>query len=323
MGTWRMSADLLARARFVVSPYADVVAALAGLVNPRTPAELAQRALHGDSFAAMLEQHPGRAAVLAHSFGYRWTADFLCLPPRGGQMPFPDHLAMVAELGDRRIREDLLETTGGPLPPVLRRRGVVDHAAGLLEWVWTHVVSSDWPRRERVLRADIVARTSRLATHGWEAVLGDLGRDRAWLGKGELRINVHDNPTRDLGAATELWFIPVHGPASSVGWDLPSRYAVYYPVAGVLAGLESGRSGATDRLIGGNRSRLLAALGTPASSTGLAALTGLPLGSVGGHLKVLRESGLVERRRSGREVLYWRTALGDALTAAGSGGASD
>jgi DNA-binding transcriptional ArsR family regulator len=76
-------------------------------------------------------------------------------------------------------------------------------------------------------------------------------------------------------------------------------------------------------LIGGNRSRLLAALGTPASSTGLAALTGLPLGSVGGHLKVLRESGLVERRRSGREVLYWRTALGDALTAAGSGGASD
>ena len=58
-------------------------------------------------------------------------------------------------------------------------------------------------------------------------------------------------------------------------------------------------------------------------ASGLAALTGLPLGSVGGHLKVLRESGLVERRRSGREVLYWRTALGDALTAAGSGGVSD
>ena len=316
MGTWRLSADLLARARFVVSPYADVVAAMAGLVQPRTPSERASAVLHGDAFRAMLERHPGRAAVLAHSFGRRWTADFLCLPPRGGPMTFPDQLALVEELGDRRIRADLLETTGGPLPGVLRRPGVTGHATGLLDWVWTHVVATDWPRRERVLRADIVARTSRLASHGWEAVLADLGRDRAWLGRGELRINVHDNPTRDLADASELWFVPVHGPASSVGWHLPSRYAVYYPVAGVLAGLESGQPGAAARLLGSNRARLLVALGTPSSTTGLAALSGLPLGSVGGHLRVLRESGLVERRRSGREVLYWRTALGDALVAA-------
>lgn len=316
MGTWRMSADLLARARFVVSPLADVVAALAGLAHPRTPTERALASSYGAAFTDMLRDHPGRAAVLAHCFAPRWTADFLTLPPRGGPMAFADQLAMVAELGDRRIRADLLETTGGPLPAVLRRPGVASYAAELLDWVWTHVVSGDWPRRERVLRADIVARTSRLASHGWEAVLADLGRDRAWLGDGELRINVHANPTRDLEQASELWFVPVHGPASSVGWHLPSRYAVYYPVAGVLAGLESGQPGAAGRLLGGNRARLLVALGTPSSTTGLAALTGLPLGSVGGHLRVLRESGLAERRRSGREVLYWRTALGDALVAA-------
>lgn len=39
--------------------------------------------------------------------------------------------------------------------------------------------------------------------------------------------------------------------------------------------------------------------------------------SIGSHLKVLLEAGVVIRRRSGREVLYWRTALGDALVAAG------
>ena len=44
----------------------------------------------------------------------------------------------------------------------------------------------------------------------------------------------------------------------------------------------------------------------------------ISLGSVGGHLKVLLEAGIVLRRRSGREVLYWRTALGDALVAAGA-----
>lgn len=316
MGTWRMSADLLARARFAVSPYADVVAALAGLDRPRTPSERALAAQHGDAFRAMLERHPARAEVLARGFSARWTADFLCLPPRGGPLSFPDHLAMVAALGDRRIRADLAETSGGPLPPVLRRPGTAEHATALLDWVWVHVVATDWPRRERVLRADIVARTSRLATQGWESVLGDLGRDRAWVGDGELRINLHDYPTRDLTGATELWFVPVHGPASSVGWDLPGRYAVYYPVAGALAGLESGQPGAAARLLGPNRARLLTALGTPSSTSGLAALTGLPVGSVGGHLRVLRESGLTERRRSGREVLYWRTALGDALVAA-------
>ena len=49
----------------------------------------------------------------------------------------------------------------------------------------------------------------------------------------------------------------------------------------------------------------------------LAALTGLPLGAVGNHLRVLLEAGAVLRRRAGREVLYWRTSLGDALTASG------
>ena len=43
----------------------------------------------------------------------------------------------------------------------------------------------------------------------------------------------------------------------------------------------------------------------------------MPLGSVGDHLKVLLAAGTVLRRRSGREVLYWRTALGDALRDAG------
>ena len=324
MGDWQMSADLLARARFVVSPMADVVAALGALAEPRDPTDRATAALHGVAFAAMLAEHPGRAAVLRCSARPGWRADFLGIPPAADPATFADELALVEALGDERIRADLAETMRRPLPAVLLGPGVAADAVGLLEWVWTHVVASDWPRRERVLRADIVSRTARLARSGWEAVLPDLGRDRAWLGHGRLRINVFDYPTRDLDGARELSFIPHHSGGSHVGWDLPWRYALYYPVTGVLAerptsdpvsDRRGGRATATARLIGGNRARLLAALESPASTTGLVALTGLPLGSVGAHLRVLLDAGLLQRRRSGREVLYWRTALGDALAA--------
>jgi DNA-binding transcriptional ArsR family regulator len=48
------------------------------------------------------------------------------------------------------------------------------------------------------------------------------------------------------------------------------------------------------------------------------AVTGYTLGTVGGHLKVLLDSGLARRRRSGRSVLYYRTPAGDQLAAPGT-----
>ena len=67
------------------------------------------------------------------------------------------------------------------------------------------------------------------------------------------------------------------------------------------------------RLIGPARAAILAQLAEPRSTSQLVALTGYVLGSVGGHLKVLLDAELVQRRRSGRSVLYYRTRLGDRL----------
>jgi hypothetical protein len=316
MGVWLVPADLLARARFVVSPFSDVSAAIGALRHPRDPSERVLAATVGPAFREMLRQHPTRAAILEASSRPRWLADFLCMPPRGGPMSFAEEVGLVAELGDRRIRSDLRDTVRGPLDPLLERPGLTEHAVGLLEWVWEHAVATDWPRRERVLSADIVSRTSRLARHGWSGVLGDLRRDIEWLGNGELRINPYPYPPRDLADAEELYFIPHHGHSTTVGWHLPTRFAIHYPVTGTLADVDSGAEDGLSALLGANRARILTALSTPTSTTGLVTRTGLTLGSVGGHLKVLLGGGLVARRRSGREVLYWRTALGDALAAA-------
>jgi hypothetical protein len=319
MGTWQISVDLLARSRFVVSPRIECSAAVSHLVRPNDPMTRAFSAAHRESFEAMLDEHPARRAVLDHSWRPGWIADWLSVPPTGPGLGFEEELDHVTRLGDAWVRADLRHTSGGPLPRILSRPGTARHATELLAWVWTHCLATDWARRERVLRADIVSRTARLATHGWAAVLRDLGRDREWLGDGQLRINRYDLPSRVLADDADLFFVPKHGSATWVGWDLPQRYAVYYPVTGALAQVDGRVDDGLERLVGAARARLLRTLDGPSSTTTLVARTGMPLGSVGDHLKVLLAAGTVLRRRSGREVLYWRTSLGDALVASGTG----
>lgn len=318
MGTWLVPADVLVRSRFVVSPMADVASALAALVRPQGVVASAYNAAHREAFEAMLAEHPTRGAVLAAAHRPRWIADFLGLPPTGPARTFEEGLEAVRALGDRGIRADLRETSGTELDPLLLRPGVADHACDLLTWVWTRTLATDWARRERILRADIVSRTARLATHGWAAVLRDLGQGREWVGDGHLRINRYDLPSRELPPDAELSFVPTNGSSNWVGWVLPSRFAVFYPVTGALAAVDAHASDGLARLVGANRARVLLALAQPAGTTDLVATTGLPLGSVGNHLRVLLDSGTVLRRRSGRSVLYWRTALGDALVASGT-----
>jgi DNA-binding transcriptional ArsR family regulator len=247
-------------------------------------------------------------------------ADYLSTPPPREDATFEDQVAVLRRLTDEQVRADLHVTTQAPLAASLLAPGVRRLAVDLVVWLWTHTIETDWVRRERILRADIVGRTAQLARHGWGAVLRDLGRDREWVGDGQLRINRYALPTRTLPEGSRLLFVPNSGDGRFVGWGGPGggdSYAIYYPVAGRLARVDSGATSGLGPLVGASRAAVLTMLDVPRSTSQLTALTGQALGSVGGHLKVLLDSGLVLRRRSGREVLYWRTALGDALVAAG------
>jgi DNA-binding MarR family transcriptional regulator len=62
---------------------------------------------------------------------------------------------------------------------------------------------------------------------------------------------------------------------------------------------------------------LLALLGEPASTTGLASRLGVTPSAVSQHLQVLAAAGLVTRTRAGRAVLYQRTETGARLTGPG------
>ena len=321
MGMWQLSVDLLARASFRRSPMAEVVAGLRALRHPVDPAEREFRDTHRDAFVAMLGSHPDRAAVLGASYRERtrdtpgWAADYLGFPPRSASETYEDELARVAAVPEGRMREYLAETIGHPLPASFDDIDTVAAATGLLDWVWTNAIADDWPRRARLIDADIVARTAVLAGQGWAATVAGLGQQREWLADGRLRINVYDLPDRVLPAGAELSFVPTLGAGNWSGWDDDDRYAVFYPISGRLAGPSAGRPDGLERLIGHNRATILRLLAEPASTTALVAQSGLPLGAVGNHLAVLLSSGLILRRRSGRSVLYWRSALGEALAA--------
>jgi DNA-binding transcriptional ArsR family regulator len=327
MGDWLISADLLARSRFTVSPLHETLAAMF-MLDPTKKRQLEpwQRAFcgtHQEAFAQMLERHPVRRELLAWAWRPRrgnrpgWTADFLTAAPPHTDPSFEEEVAALDDWTEADMRAELESIQSKPVPDLLRQPVLPDEMRALLEWVWTVTVSADWPRRRRILEADIVARTSRLATKGWAGVVGDLNPNTEWLGEGRLRINNYDLPARDLGDATDLFLVPAHATGSWVAWTPPTRYALVYPVTGSLAPPDRATDDGLTRLIGPNRAWLLVALDTPRSTTQLASLSGLPVGSVGNHLRVLLDAGAVLRRRSGREVLYWRTSMGDALCATG------
>ena len=155
---WLLSTALLARSRFVVSPFSETVAALMILTRPDPPGApwiRSFRALHREACLAMLAEDELRAVVAGHMWRPRrgqvpgWIADFLGLPPLGGGATFADELGQLAAWDDARVRAEIRQHAAGPLPAALGRPGLRDAVADMLRWVWTTTLASDWPRRRR------------------------------------------------------------------------------------------------------------------------------------------------------------------------------
>ncbi|MGL5929659.1 MAG: ArsR/SmtB family transcription factor, partial [Dermatophilaceae bacterium] len=302
MSEWLLGPDVLARAHFSVSHLAVALAALRTLHRTGDP-----------RLGSALRDRPVDQAVLDGSFSPVWIADCfsLAVPPADS---LAAELEAVRAQPDDKVRQDIATTTAGGLPSGLERtRDLGERVADLLTLGWELGVADGWPRTRRVLEADIVSRTAAVSRGGWATALPAMRRGTRYAGDGRLVVNTYDSPVKDISDAT-LSFHPIPGGREFVLWDLVARrFAITYSASGT--GIVDPPAGADPlgRLLGQNRAQLLRMLDAPASTTQLVARSGLPLGSVGNHLAVLRDAHLVARRRSGREVLYWRTPLGDDL----------
>ncbi|MEU7022841.1 ArsR family transcriptional regulator [Streptomyces sp. NPDC046203] len=324
MGWWRIGTDSLAGSRFVISPLAETIAALKTLHAGAGshPGERSWLGAHLPAYRRRMTDEPLDAALVRAAIGPTWNADFLTPTPLGErEQSFEEEVPAVRNAEPADAVPQLEVAVGGPVPGPLRAVPDLPHRmATVLEWVWQETVRPDWARRRRVLEADITARTALLGRGGWAAALDELspGRTR-WLGDGRLQVNSRDLPPRSV-AGGRLLFVPVTFATGWVSWEGTERFAVVYPCAGALADMSSTPAPeALATLLGRARAGVLVRLESPASTSQLVALTGQGLGSVGRHLKVLLDAGLVRRRRAGRSVLYDRTEAGTVLVRAASG----
>ena len=279
MGDWRMSADLLARARFVVSPMADVSRrwgrwpSRATRPSGRRPPCTARPS--SPCWRSTRSGRPCCAAPPGPGGGRTSSASLRSATRR----PSRTSSRWWRALGDERIRADLVETVGdaaaGGAAPAGRHGG--GHRAAR-----RGCGPASSPATGRA-GSGCCAPTSWRVRPGWPAPAGRrCCRTSAGTAPGSATAGCGSTssttPPATWATAHELSFVPHHGTGSHVGWELPTRYALYYPVTGVLAEPRGRPSpaaraargaSAAARLIGGNRARLLAALADPASTTGL------------------------------------------------------
>jgi DNA-binding transcriptional ArsR family regulator len=309
--------------RFAISPLMETMQALwilsgkreAGVHRPwvehrREPYLALERRLPGLRALAVISGNMGKANV-----------DFVSPPPHGVNVPFEDELAVVratpveqAHAQINRVLALVPQPTAETLE-ILRGPDVVRLITEAYATVWAEIFNELWPRFHAILERDVVQRAGRLATYGWAAALDDLSSQVRWRsGHIEVRIGATDERHRLGGRG--LLFLPTLF-LSKLGACLEDSpvYALIYPARGIAAPLPPAGDGLAT-LIGRNRARILLDLAMPGTTTQLAALLGLAVGTVGEHLTALHDAGLLTATRTGRSVLYQRTPLGDALTTA-------
>lgn len=311
--------DDLLHTRFAISPLTELAAATYVLRRPRSYPE------HRPWVAAATPRVSGLDVDLlfaVNPLGRTSWPTFNAPAPTHPHPSIEDELARVAATGPEVVRADVVRAFAEGVPAEVRPF-VDDTEAALSELVdqmrafWEAVLAPWWGLIVPFLESEIAARARRLVTAGGAAAFEDLHPHLGWDGS-TLTLSPVKVPPRTVRLAGRgLLLIPsvlafgawarIHGP-----WDPALTYQP--PGIGDLWLPETTKGSDLEELLGRRRAALLRELDRPASTTALAQRTGWSPGGVNSHLAVLRRNGLVVRRRDGREVVYSRTATGEALT---------
>ncbi|MEU9732125.1 DUF5937 family protein [Streptomyces sp. NPDC048002] len=316
----------VARLRFAVSPLWEVATSFRLLAEGRA------HPVHGRWLeqvrprvtAAGLDRE--RLAELVPCDGY--VPDFLNPAPAHPAPTLGEELSALRAAPAERVRRDLIRLEreqGLSLGPRLRAlydepEAQLPRFAEEIEAYWQLALAPYWARIRAVLDADVLYRARRLAEHGTARLLDELRYPAEGVG-GPLRLRERRRGLSRAVAGAGLVVVPsvFTGPGLLTRVAPPEPPQLAYPARGTATLWQPRPTPAADALaavLGRSRTRLLTELDVPASTTGLAAGTGLSPAAVSQALTALRDAGLVSAHRAGRWVLYARTATADALLTA-------
>ena len=324
MITFELSPDVLGNTRFAFSPLGEVTQSLRLLGAPN-PTHLHRRwlrrvrdGLDGVDLELLLSVVPqGRwicsamvpARVEPGVTIERQLEELTHVSPH----TIAEDLALVWEEGGipRRGRQ-LLEQ--GPRAPGLLAEAVWDY--------WDAGVAPYWSRMCAVLESDVSYRLSRLINEGLYGLMGDIHADVALEGN-RLHINKarHADATYTASAMTMVPSV-FAWPTVTLEDGTADIFGLTYPARGVgliWEGLDDRTESESDQLaslLGRTRSAVLRLAAVPMSTTHIAKELGQSPAAVSQHLSILRSTGLLTSRRSGKSVLYSQTPLGASIMTA-------
>jgi len=316
-------ADVL-RFRFSVSPLGETVRLARALANPKSfsqGAHVAWLRERRSALARLREEQDLRPLLVLLSARLHYYPDFLTPTPVGSVGEIADELDQVRATPNEQLRQELdycLDGASGidaGIEEQLRSPRAGGLLADLVEALWEAVVAPAWPQLRDVLERDVLYRSRLLARGGLASLFADL-EPLVTLRDQELFVNLQFEGAYALDGRglklTPSAFIWPYARVVMVDVQPPTLVFPARGVASLFWGMH-GAEAAVGQLIGQTRAEILELVAEPTHTSALARRLGRSPGNVADHLKVLHASGLVVRARSGRNVLYSRTPLADAL----------
>jgi len=327
LGTLTLDLDTsdMAQLRWAISPAWELLASVRALNHPAAVAiHLPWLAAHRDD--ALLTRPAARAArdlCAAPSHLPGFLAPTPDSPLRTVEEELKEVRATPADVVRRDLQACFPDTLPESLKPLMRApRRELGRTVDQLEAYWDRTLAPHFPRLRAILQSDIHHRARTLTERGPATMFADIHPDLTFdPAAGRLAIAQRELSPADAHRSLDgrgLVLVP-----SAFAWPrvwvktaIPWSPVIRYPVRGVGALWESAdRQTDLAAALGETRARLMIMLDAPATTQDLARRAGLATGGVSTQLHKLAAAGLVEGHRTGRRVLYARTARGNALLA--------